>query len=54
MKSNPSQYSGTLKNSVCSVCDESVNHLNRIQQDKHLKDCIKRIQEEKKQRKLFQ
>jgi len=35
MKTNPSQYSGTLKNTICTICNESLNHLNRIEQDKH-------------------
>lgn len=46
MKSNPSQYSGTTKNSVCSRCGINVNNKSREQQDQHEIEC-------KKQAKLF-
>jgi len=48
-----SQYTGTKKNSICSVCNQPVNHLNRVQQDKHLEVCLKKKEEQKKQKTLF-
>ena len=30
-----SQYSGTLKNTVCEFCKKTLNHLTREQQDAH-------------------
>ena len=30
-----SQYSGTLKNTVCEFCKKTLNHLTREQQDEH-------------------
>ena len=38
---NPSksQYNGTLKNSVCTNCGKSLNHLSRIEQDLHEESC---------------
>ena len=40
---NPSksQYSGTLKNTICTRCKKSLNHMNRIQQDEHEIECKK-------------
>ena len=46
-KPNPSQYSGTTKNAVCSRCNKNLNNLNRIQQDQHEITC-------KQQLKLFE
>ena len=36
-----SQYSGTLKNSVCSKCGMILNNKTREQQDQHLTQCVK-------------
>ncbi len=36
-----SQYPGTLKDTVCSKCGMNLNHLNRIEQDKHAEKCSK-------------
>ena len=41
MKSNPSQYSGTLKNSVCPMCGKDLNNKTRQEQDKHEIKCLK-------------
>lgn len=46
MKSPPSQYPGTTKNTVCTRCNTVLNHLSREEQDKHGENC-------KKQEKLF-
>ena len=46
MKSNPSQYSGTLKKSVCTRCGKDCQGMTRVEQDKHEQECIK-------QKKLF-
>lgn len=46
MKPNPSQYSGTLKNTICQRCGKDLNNKNRIEQDKHEEEC-------KKQQKLY-
>lgn len=48
-----SQYSGTLKNSVCGICDEKLNHLSFRMQKKHQNDCIKHQEEMKMQHTLF-
>lgn len=47
MKPNPSQYSGTFKNSMCIRCGKDLNNKNREEQDQHELKC-------KKQEKLFQ
>ncbi|UVF62255.1 hypothetical protein [Nitrososphaeria virus YSH_1032793] len=36
-----SQYSGTLKNTVCTNCLKSLNHLDRVKQDLHEIECKK-------------
>ena len=41
MKPNPSQYSGTLKNSICIRCGKDLNNKDRIEQDLHEKECRK-------------
>ncbi len=41
MKTNPSQYSGTLKNSICSRCGKNLNNKNRDEQDAHQIECLK-------------
>jgi len=48
-----SQYSGTLKNSVCSRCEKNLNNLTRVQQDQHIEDHKLQDIEDKKQQKLF-
>jgi len=53
MKTNPSQYSGTLKNSVCSKCGKNLNNKTRVQQDQHLEDHKLEDIEANKQKKLF-
>lgn len=53
MKTNPSQYSGTLKNSICTICNKKLNHLNKDQQDKHAEDHKKQQKESRKQETLF-
>lgn len=53
MKSNPSQYPGTLKNSVCSRCGKNLNSKTRVQQDQHLEDHKQQDIEDKKQERLF-
>jgi len=53
MKTNSSQYSGTLKNSVCSKCGKNLNNKTRIQQDQHLEDHRLVDIESSKQRRLF-
>ena len=53
MKSNPSQYSGTTKNSFCTKCSKDMNNKTRIQQDQHLEDHRLQDIEDKKQGKLF-
>lgn len=53
MKSNPSQYSGTLKDSICTVCGVHLNNKSRLQQEQHLEDHKKEEEEAKKQEKLF-
>ena len=40
MKYPKSQYTGTLKNSVCTRCKKSLNNKSRIQQDQHEKQCL--------------
>jgi hypothetical protein len=40
LKPNPSQYNGTLKNSICHRCKKSLNNLNRLEQDEHEKKCL--------------
>lgn len=40
MKTNPSQYPGTLKNSVCRICNANVSNMNSEQQEKHAKKCL--------------
>ncbi len=42
-----SQYSGTLKNSICNICNNSVSNLNREEQDKHAEKCLKDKQQQK-------
>jgi len=39
MKTNPSQYHGTLKNSICQRCGKNLNNLNAYQQEIHARDC---------------
>ncbi len=34
-------YSGTLKNSVCSLCLKILNNLSALEQEKHLENCKK-------------
>ena len=34
-----SQYSGTLKDSKCTICGKELNGANRIKQDEHAKKC---------------
>lgn len=41
MKPNPSQYSGTLKYTICTNCNKVLNHMDRIAQDKHEAECMK-------------
>lgn len=41
MKSNPSQYPGTLKNSFCSRCGKDPNNKTRVEQDEHVVECLK-------------
>ena len=41
MKTNPSQYSGTLKHSVCTLCTKCIDHLNAEDQEKHVIECAK-------------
>ena len=36
-----SQYPGTLKDTICTKCGKKLNHLNRIEQDRHAEECIK-------------
>ncbi len=47
MKRNPSQYSGTLKNTICTRCNKQLNSLTREEQDRHEIKC-------KSQRKMFE
>ena len=47
MKQNNSQYTGTLKNSVCLRCGKNLNNKSRTQQDQHEKQCIQ-------QKKIFE
>ena len=35
-----SQYSGTLKESKCTICGKELNGMNRIKQDEHAKRCL--------------
>ncbi len=46
MTISKSQYSGTLKNTICTICNKCLNNLNREEQDLHEINC-------KKQTKLF-
>ena len=39
MKSK-SQYPGTLKDSICRICNENLNHLNATQQEEHAEKCL--------------
>jgi len=39
MKPNPSQYHGTLKNSICRRCGKDLNSMNAYQQEIHARDC---------------
>ena len=39
MKSK-SQYPGTLKDSVCIICHENLNHLSATQQEEHAEKCL--------------
>ena len=41
MKQNPSQYNGTLKDSMCTRCGKSLNNKTREQQDDHETQCLK-------------
>lgn len=41
MKPNPSQYSGTLKDSHCTRCGKDLNNKNRDEQDAHEIECKK-------------
>ena len=36
-----SQYPGTTKDTICTKCGMSLNHLNRLEQDLHEKECSK-------------
>lgn len=38
-KPSRSQYSGSLKDTICTICGKSLNNMNRIEQDKHGKKC---------------
>jgi len=38
-----SQYPGTLKNTVCRKCGINLNHLNRMEQDKHEEECSRQM-----------
>ncbi len=38
-----SQYPGTLKDTVCTKCGMNLNHLNRFEQDKHARECVKQV-----------
>ena len=40
LKLNSSQYSGTLKNSICTRCKKSLNNKTREQQDEHETQCL--------------
>lgn len=53
MKTNPSQYTGTLKDSICSRCGVHLNNKTRLQQDQHLEDHKQEDIDAVKQRKLF-
>lgn len=35
-----SQYSGTLKNSVCRICGKNLNHLSALKQEAHAEKCL--------------
>lgn len=35
MGESKSQYSGTLKDSICTFCGKHLNNMTREQQDKH-------------------
>ena len=39
MKPNPSQYNGTLKNSICPYCNKEINNLSALAQDTHFAWC---------------
>lgn len=39
MRPNSSQYSGTLKDSRCTICGKQLNGMNRVEQDKHAEQC---------------
>ena len=41
MKPNPSQYSGTTKDTVCTRCGKLLNNIDRIKQDEHEVECLK-------------
>lgn len=41
MKSNPSQYNGTTKNSSCTRCGKDLNTKTREEQDAHGIECSK-------------
>ena len=41
MKTNPSQYPGTLKNTICTRCNTNLNNKSREEQDQHEIDCLK-------------
>ena len=40
MKHSPSQYQGTLKNTICTRCHTPLNNTTREQQDEHEKKCL--------------
>ena len=35
-----SQYSGTLKDTLCTRCGKNLNNMNRLQQDDHEAECV--------------
>ncbi len=41
MAISKSQYPGTTKDTVCTKCGMNLNHLNRLEQDKHESECSK-------------
>ena len=41
MKTNPSQYSGTTKTTICTRCNTNLDHLKAEDQEKHAVECGK-------------
>lgn len=40
-RANPSQYHGTLKNTICNKCGKNLNNYSREEQDLHEIECLK-------------